>query len=110
QVVGILGGHQARAGQRQGDAAGVAGDPAAAPLLGDVGGGAAAAGRVEHQVAGVGGHEEATLDDLRVGLNNIELFISELSGQRVRPNVVAGFPSEVVRNSDIPQAIFRGVE
>ncbi len=65
QIVGIFGAHQPRACQRQRHAAGVAGDPAPSPLLGDIGGRAAAAGRVEHEVAGVGGHEEAALDDLR---------------------------------------------
>ena len=56
QVVGVAGPHDAGAGQREGDAGGVDGDPAAAPLLGDVRGGAGAAGRVENEVAGVGGH------------------------------------------------------
>ena len=62
QVVGIPGSHEAGARQRQGDAAGVASDPAAAPLLGNVGSRAAAAGGVEHEIAGVGGHEETALD------------------------------------------------
>ena len=62
QVVGIARAHDAGAGQRQRHARGVNGDPAAAPLLGDVGGGAGTAGRVEHEVAGVGGHQEAALE------------------------------------------------
>ena len=33
---------------------------------------AGAAGRVEHEVAGVGGHEDAALNDLRDGLNDID--------------------------------------
>ena len=64
QVVGIFRSHQARASQGQGDAAGVAGDPAPAPLLGDIGGRAAAACRVEHQIAGVGGHQETAFERL----------------------------------------------
>ena len=45
-VVIEAGGHQPHLGQGDGDAGGVAGDPAAAPLLGDVGGGATPTGRV----------------------------------------------------------------
>ena len=62
QVVGIAGAHDAGAGQGEGDAGGVDGDPAAAPLFGDVCGGAGATGGVEHEVAGVGVHEDAALD------------------------------------------------
>ena len=62
QVVGIACAHDAGAGKGEGDAGGVDGDPAAAPLLGDVRGGAGAAGGVEDEVAGVGGHEDAALN------------------------------------------------
>ena len=54
-------GQQALASQGERHTAGINGDPAPAPLLGDVGRRAAAAGRVEHEVAGVGGHEDAPL-------------------------------------------------
>jgi hypothetical protein len=64
-VVGKSRGHEAGAGEGEGDARGVGGDPAAAPLLGDVGRRPRTASGVEDEVAGVGGHEEATLDDLR---------------------------------------------
>ena len=47
EIVGITGAHDAGAGQCQGDAGGVEGDPAAAPLFGDIGGGAGAASGVE---------------------------------------------------------------
>ena len=63
QVVGVACAHDAGAGQRQGYAGGVDGDPAAAPLLGDVGGGAGAAGGVEDEVAGIGGHQDASFYD-----------------------------------------------
>ena len=46
QVKWITRTHDAGTGQRQGDARGVNGDPAAAPLLGDGGGGAGTAGWV----------------------------------------------------------------
>jgi hypothetical protein len=58
QVVGILRGHQTRAGQRKRHTARVAGNPAASPLLGDVGRRAAAACRIEHEIARIGSHEE----------------------------------------------------
>ena len=70
QVPGIARPHDAGAGERQGDAGGVDGDPAAAPLLGDVGGGARAAGGIKDEVAGVGGHEDAAFNDPRNCLYN----------------------------------------
>ena len=54
---------RARASAKR-DAGGVDGDPAPAPLLGDVGRGAGAAGWVEHKVAGIGGHQDAAFDDV----------------------------------------------
>ena len=41
-----------------------------------VGGGAGTASRVKYEVAGVGGHQDAALDYLGRGLNNINLVIS----------------------------------
>ena len=80
EVVGVAGGHEAGAGQGEGDAGGVDGDPAPAPLLGDVGGGAGAAGGVEDQVAGVGGHEEnaRTCSGWRVASSALPSFTSRL--------------------------------
>ena len=63
QVVRIASAHDAGAGQRERDAGSVDGDPAAAPLLGDVGRGARAAGGVENEIAGVGGHQDAAFND-----------------------------------------------
>ena len=65
QIPGIARAHDARACQRERHAGGVDGDPAPAPLLGDVGRGAGAAGRVEHEIAGIGGHEDAAFDHRR---------------------------------------------
>ena len=48
--------------QRQWHAGGIAGNPAAAPLLGDVGRRAGTADNVHDQIAGVGGHQKAALD------------------------------------------------
>jgi hypothetical protein len=56
QIPGIARRHQSRARQRQRDTAGIDGDPASSPLLGDISGRAGAAGRIEHKVTGVGGH------------------------------------------------------
>jgi len=72
------GGHQPLLGERQRHPRGVAGDPAPAPLrrrrrpvvpLPQV--------RVEDKVAWVGGHEEATLDNLRMRLNNVDVLCGE---------------------------------
>ena len=71
--------------QRQGDAGGVGGDPAAAPLLRDEGGGAGTAGGVEDEVTRIGGHEHAALDDLRACLHHVDFGIGETSGTGVSP-------------------------
>ena len=52
----VGGGHEARLGDVERNAAGIGGDPATPPLLGHMRRGAAAASRVQHQVARVGGH------------------------------------------------------
>ena len=65
------GGHEPLFGEGYRNAGGVAGDPAPAPLLGDISGGSGTAGGVEDEVAGVGGHEEAAFDDLLCCLDNI---------------------------------------
>ncbi len=57
----------------QSNAGGVDGDPAAAPLFGDIGGGAGAAGGVEDEVAGIGGHQETALNDFCCCLDDIDL-------------------------------------
>ncbi|MBA7711473.1 hypothetical protein ES703_120436 [subsurface metagenome] len=59
------------ANQRQRHARGIDGDPAPPPLLRHVGGGAAAAGGIKYQVTRISGHEKATLNNLCIGLNNI---------------------------------------
>ena len=68
--------------QRERHAGGVDGDPAPAPLLGDIGRRAGTAGRVQHEVAGVCGHQDTAFDNFAGSLNNIELLIAEaaLSG------------------------------
>ena len=66
QIPRIACAHDARPRQRERHTGGVDGDPAPAPLLGDIGGGAGAAGRVQHQIAGIGGHEDAALNQLFV--------------------------------------------
>ena len=63
-VVGVAGAHDAGAGQGQGDAGGVDGDPPPPPLLRHVGGGARTTGGVQHQVSRIGGHQDAALDTL----------------------------------------------
>ena len=73
QVVRIARTHDAGASQCQRHTRGVDGDPAAAPLLGDVGRGARAAGGVKHEVAGIGGHEDATFYNLQPCLDYVSL-------------------------------------
>jgi hypothetical protein len=87
QVIRILRGHQARAGEREGDATCDDRDPAATPLFGDVGGRSRAARRIQHQVAGVGGHQEAALEDLVRGLDNIDIAVAEPALGGVGPHV-----------------------
>ena len=75
QIPGIACAHDASAGERQGDAGGVDGDPAAAPLLGDVGSSASATGRVEDEVAGVGGHQDTALNQCCGSLNHVDFRV-----------------------------------
>ena len=77
QIERIACAHDAGPGQRQGDAGGVDGDPAPAPLLRDGGRGSRAAGRIEHEVAGVGGHEDAALNCLCHRLDDVNLLFAK---------------------------------
>src|SRR5258706_6119624 len=110
QVVGILGGHQAGTRQRQSDAAGVAGDPAPAPLLGNIGGSATAAGWIEHEVAWVGGHEEATLNHLYGCLHDIELRVYIPRAICVIPYICDGLHSKIVKESHKSDTVFRSLD
>src|SRR5208282_5274251 len=103
QIVGVLRSHEAGARQRQGDTAGVAGDPSAAPLLGHVGGGAAAAGRVEHQVSRVGRHEDTSQYDLGVRLDDVHLVLSKRAGANISPKIVDGRSRKVVQKAHVTQ-------
>ena len=51
KIVWIASAHDPGAGQSERDARSIDGDPAAAPLLGDVGRGPGTAGRIEHQIS-----------------------------------------------------------
>ena len=77
QVVGVSRTHDAGAGESQCDAGGVDGDPAAAPLFGHVGGGARTACGIQDEVAWVGSHQDATVNDLCVRLDYIDLVRSK---------------------------------
>ncbi len=68
QIIGVACAHDAGAGKRQRNAGGINGDPAAAPLLGDVSGCAGTTGGVEDEVSGVSRHEDTTLNHLGAGL------------------------------------------
>jgi hypothetical protein len=103
-VVLVAGSHEALPRERKRDPAGIARDPAAAPLLRDVGGGPGAACRVEYEVARVGGHEEAARDDLRVRLDDIDLRVREAAGANVSPDVVKGMNWKVLVEAHICEA------
>ena len=77
QVVRIPRAHDARARERERHARRVDRDPATTPLLGDVRGRAGTAGRIEHEVARIGRHQEASLDDRRGRLNDVDLVVAE---------------------------------
>ncbi len=66
--------HETLFGEGERHARRIARDPAPPPPLRHVGRGAGTAGGVEYEVAGIGGHEEAALDDLRVCLNDKDVF------------------------------------
>ena len=102
QVVAVPSTHDAGAGESQRDTGGIDGDPAAAPLLGDVGGCAGTAGWVDNEVAGVGGHEDAAFDDLCVRLDNIDLTFRERSSPRIHPNIRNG---NCVKVTKIPNVL-----
>ena len=104
QVVRVLGGHQARSGESERDAAGIDRDPAPPPLLGDVRCRAGATGRVEHQIARVSGHQNATLDYPRCGLDDVGLWVRESAGHRICPDVRDRADGKVVQVTNIAQA------
>ena len=87
QVPRIAGAHDAGARKCQGDAGGVDGDPAPAPLLCDVGAGPGAAGGIEHQVGRISGHQDAPLDHFGIRLNNVYLAVSERARACIHPQV-----------------------
>ena len=72
-VVVEVRGHQPLPRDRHRHPRGVADDPPSAPLLGDVGGRAGAAGGIEHEIARIRGHQDATLDGLRIRLDDVAL-------------------------------------
>ena len=103
QVGRVARGHQPRAREGERDARRIDGDPATAPLFGDVGGGAGAAGGVEHEVAGIGGHQHAALDDQHVSLHHIHLVSPEPGGDSVGPQIADWKYGEVINKPDVAQ-------
>ena len=107
-VVGVTGAHDAGAGQGQGDAGGVDGDPPPPPLLGHVGGGAGAAGGVQHKVAWISGHQNATLDQSCRRLHHINFGVRPaLYTANIIPRIVCLNGSEVVKVSDVRKTVAR---
>ena len=101
----VAGRHQPRLGQRDRDARGVAGDPAAAPLLSNEGRGTGTAGGIEDEVAGVGGHEEATLHRHRARLNHIHLPFREARRHGVVPQVRQRYYWEILEEPCVSKRI-----
>ena len=108
QIPGIARAHDARPRQRKRDAGCVDGDPAPAPLLGDIGRGAGAAGGVQHEVAGVGGHQDAALENLSIRLHNEYLLIRECTGLCITPNGCMFRNRKICKESHICQTILGG--
>ena len=76
-------------GQRQSHPARVDGDPAPAPLLGNVSGRAATTGRIQNHVAGIRSHQETTLHDSSVQSGQYRSFLHPVDSatNRVSPYV-----------------------
>ena len=84
-IVRIDSGHEPRARQGEGNAGGINCYPPSAPLFCDVGGGAAAARRIEDKITRVACHQNASLDDFRLRLNDIGF--PRASSRGIRPKV-----------------------
>ena len=94
--------HDAGAGQCERNAAGVNRDPATTPLLGDVGSSAGTASRVEHEVAGGGCHQNAPLNQLVRGLNDIDLVATKLVlANSIAPDIVKWKCREIIEVANV---------
>jgi hypothetical protein len=105
EVVRVAGAHDAGTGQCKGDARGVDGDPAAAPLFGDCGGCAGAAGWIENEVAGISSHQHTTFRYLRRRLNDIQLFVGKVACSSVCPHVAPAFIGPIAMKPSVSKAI-----
>ena len=96
-VVVIAGGHQALLGERDRHTRGVAGDPAAAPFLGNDRSSAGSASRIQYEVAGVSGHKNAAFDSPLRCLYNVYLCFAESALSGIVPNIVARLKREIIQ-------------
>jgi hypothetical protein len=87
EVVGVAGAHDPGTGQGEGDTGGVDGDPAAAPLLGNIGGGAGAAGGVKDKVAGVGRKKQTPFNHSSGCLNDVNFALTPAGNSSILPHV-----------------------
>ena len=108
QIPGIARRHDPRAGKRQRNAAGIDGDPAPPPLLGDIGGRAGAAGGIEHKVAGIGGHQNAAFERPLVQFE-LHRFCRRQSCRAAYPSRCCriGLTAKIVNESDDSEAFSR---
>ncbi len=67
-------GHESLLGERNGDPRGVASDPASSPFFRTGCRSSGTTGWVKHQVARIGSHEDTSLNNLFIRLNNVCFF------------------------------------
>src|SRR5690606_5114829 len=95
------GGQKALPCQGQWHAGSIAGDPATAPLFGDIGGSAGAAGGVQDNVARIGGHQNAALDNFLIGLHYIDLVSTITTACCINPCIAQRIVRKVINKSAI---------
>ena len=88
EVERVASAHDTGAGEREGDAGGIDGDPATSPLFGDECCGAGTTRRVEDEITGICNHDDAALYDFFRSLYYVALFRSEPRYPGVAPDIV----------------------
>src|SRR5690606_4438378 len=104
-VPGVARAHDASACQGEGDAGGVDGDPATAPLFGDVSGGAGAACRVENAITRSRCHQQASFDHVLASLDYVDLVLGKASGSSIHPEVVSRDNGVLVAVLSVPDGV-----
>src|SRR5262249_6037847 len=92
---------EALPGERKCHARRVDGNPSSAPVFGGVGCGPTTASGVQDEVAGVCGHENTTLNHLRIRLHDKCLGVSEPCRSRVVPQICQRARRKVVQIAEV---------